>query len=357
MAWITDAYLATWQAGDYLGARQPTTVVEVRRGSFRRAYRAWAGDDVNAVIPGEEADEPWYPIFTETTAWVDVPNIISADFQQSFDERGITAATIAVDNVGHAEQIGTLGDVYHLVQRGYLSPLRGHVPPQRPDVGLTQNAWFDVLTEMANIRVWEGFGPPVRVEGAMPEDGGPNGAWVFNGLIDDVDTDSEPAQLRLVARTGKTLTDGRVFGWNKSKQLKDPITFSDRLEADDVRNVGDHAEASSTYDADSSADNVVDDDGKTATYWRSDNHSDAAVTEWVEIKLPVGRYETIVLDCDADMEAYIGVYVRAQTISGALTMPTVDGDEVDEGFVAVGMGVVPGANGGWPFIAHVSQTN
>lgn len=344
----------TWRSRTYLGARRPTTVVEIRAGNWRRDYRAWP-NPINATIPGESATMPWYPIFTETTPWVQVPNVLSCDLEQDFEQNGITVATITVDNVGFEPTTGPFGDLYHAISRGYLSPARGYDPPDRPASGLERNDWFDVITEQRNIRVWQGYGQPERDEaGAIADDGGSNGAWTFNGLIDDVDTDSDPARMQITARMGKLLTDSRVFGWNKSRQLKDPITFCDRLEADDIQDVGEDAAASSQLSGDYPPSNVLDDDGTLRTYWMSQEHTTATNTEWVEVRVPSGRYQQIVLECDAGMEAYIGFYVRAL----ASDQPAlVDGDEVSEGFVAVGEGDVPGANGGWPFIYKIDATS
>ena len=354
MAWITQHFKDIWRTKSYVGARRPTMVVQVRGGSFRRDYRAWDEPFVKATIPGETRAAPWYPIFTETTPWVEVPNVLSCDFNQDFEQNGISIATLAIDNVGFTPMTGPFGDLYHAISRGFLSPARGYDPPTRPASGLTQNEWYDVLTEQRNIRIWQGYGLPERSEDdSMPESGGTNGAWVFNGLIDDVDIDSDPARLQITARMAKTLTDGRIFGWNKSKQLKDPVIFADRLEADDIQDVGEGATASSVLSEDYPATNVHDDDGTQHTYWYSQEHSDPFVTEWVQIRVPSGRYQSVLLECDAGMEAYIGVFARA---FGPGDEALVDGGPVADGFVSVGAGVVPGENGGWPYVKKIDST-
>ncbi len=351
MALVTPSFLEAWASRNHVGARRPVMVVQVRRGSWRRDYRAWSSP-IAAAIPDETAELPWYPIFTETTPWVDVPYVQSCEIASDFDQNGLSVATIRLNNVGMTEAVGPLGDLYHAIDRGVLSPSRGYNPPTRPNDGLTPNAWSDVLTEYANVRVWQGFGQPVRDGGAMPETGGMNGAWVFNGLVDDVDLDSDPAHIVIVARAGMILTDSRVFGWNKSKQLKDPVVFSDTRDADDIQQVGENPAASSVLDASSLADNVIDDDGTERTYWRSIDHTTEANTEWVEISVPAGRYQEITLECDAGMELYVGFDVRALSpTEDAL----YDGLSVPEGFIATGA-LVPGANGGWPYIASVSST-
>jgi hypothetical protein len=350
MAFVTTHFKNIWRTKAYVGARRPTQVVQVRGGSWRRDYRAWDEPFVDADIPGETRARPWYPIFTETTPWVTVPNVLSCDFNQDFESNGINVATLVIDNVGFEEAVGPLGDIYHAISRGFLSPSRGYDPPTRPASGLTQNGWYDVLTEQRNIRIWQGYGEPELDDDDNPvQSGGANGAWVFNGLIDDVDNDSDPARMTVVARMGKTLTDGRVFGWNKSKQLLDPVIFADRAEADDIQDVGENAAASSELSEDYDAGNVLDDDGVNKTYWMSVEHSTHTNTEWVEIRVPSGRYNSIVLEADAGMELYIGVFVRAL---GPDDPAMVDGASVPDGFVS-GEGLVPGAHGGWSYIEKV----
>ncbi len=353
MALVTRWFKDVWRTKSYVGARRPMMVVQVRSGNFRRAYRAWDEPFVNATIPGETKTMPWYPIFTELGAWTDVPNVLSCDFNQDFEQNGISVATVALDNVGFAPMTGPFGDLYHAISRGFLSPARGYDPPTRPASGLSPNEWYDVLTEQRNIRIWQGYGPPQLDGGEMPQSGGANGAWVFNGLIDDVDIDSDPARLTFTARMAKTLTDGRVFGWNKSKQLLDPVVFADRLEADDIQDVGEGAAASSVLSSEYPASNVLDDDGTDRTYWYSQEHSTATVTEWVEIRIPSGRYQSVVLECDPGMEAYIGVFVRA---FGPDDPALVDGEPEPDGFATVGEGEVPGTYGGWPYVKKVDST-
>lgn len=243
MAWVTEDFLATWHSGRNLGASKPTQVVQVRRGNWRRDYRLWPGATVHAVIPDEptftnNADEDlgglgfWRPIFTETTDWKEVPNVISVAFTRDLlQANGMKVATVVLDNVGYVEQTvpsgSMMGQLYHLIERGMLAPYRGSVPDYRPDPGWVTNEWEDLLAEQGNLRIWQGFGEPERdIDGVIPLDGGSNGAWVFNGMIDDVDFDSNPVQMTMTARMGKLLTDGRLFGWNMSKQLRDPIIFA-----------------------------------------------------------------------------------------------------------------------------------
>lgn len=347
MAWVTPAFIETWKSKRYVGSKKPTTVVQVRRGSFRRAYRAGVSDIPGASIPGETT--PWCPIFTETTPWVKIPGVLSVDTTKDFGQRGMTVVTLVVDNVDYVQATGPLGDVYQLIDRGALSPDRGFTPPTRARRGPAAGSWYDVLTENANIRVWQGFGEPeVDVNGVMPNSGGTNGAWVFNGLIDSVDPAARPSKLTITARAGKVLTDSRMFGWNISKQLKDPVTFADYDAAYNITKVGDTAVASSG----TGAINVTDDDIATAkTYWTSQVAGGRDFTEWVEIRVPAGTYTSITLDCDAEMELFIGFLPRSDVLLGNAT---VNGTQVPAVFY--GSNTVPGANGGWAYLYTQSFT-
>lgn len=226
MGWVTHDFLNILNGRRYVGGWKPTTVVEIQRGNFRRDYRTWAYDDVHATIPGEDAGFPWWPKFEETTGWARLPNISSVDLTTDFDQNGCQVATVVMDNVEYLAQTGATALAFHTVARGYFAAYRGFKPDTRPDSGLSENIWARVVDEMANIRIWVGFGEPeVDGDGIVVTSGGAKGCWVFNGLVDDVDLDAQPAQITLTARMGKTLTDARLFGWNKSKQLKDPVTF------------------------------------------------------------------------------------------------------------------------------------
>lgn len=383
MAYVTSEFLEKWRGGRQLGGDAPRCVVQIRRGSWRRAYRAWDGADIEAIIPGEPApiivdysngtdtaipddttsgavftfdvaetveveefgfyithtfvgdliikitppdavtrilvennggsatnfgrgsgsrrmklrddaedsvteldpdDAPWagttwrpvdslssigiqdpgewtievedvaaqdqgtvrwigmdlvvadslgywYPVFTETTDWEQLPNVASVEITNDFSQRGLAVATIVMENVEYVTSSGPGGD-YHAIERGYFAPTRGYDPGDwRAPAGVDANAWTGKIDEMAEIRIWQGFGTPELDEGAMPLDGGTNGAWVFRGLVDDVDLTAQPVNISLVVRAGTILTDSRVFGWNKSRQLDDPITFMDAEEA------------------------------------------------------------------------------------------------------------------------------
>lgn len=351
----------------HVGPAKPTQVVQIRRGRFKHAYRPWHGDDVDATIPRESSGKPWQGYWVPESEWVELPNVLEVSLSQGFDAAGATVATIGVENIDYPEKTGPLGDIYHLVDAGFLSPYRGYRANGRP-ASAKKNEWYELLAGAAQIRVWQGYGEPELDDDEIPTDGGENGAWTFNGLIDDVDPESKPYRLTITARAGKTLTDQRIFGWSKSRGIKDPIVFVDRKEADDAWVCGGAASASSTLDGHPAR--FVSDES-SSTKWLSRtitplDYETHAPLEWVEVRLPAGRYEEIVLDAAYDgMEAFIGVYVRDRLTASSgpgnapnqeeggtsWTPPTVDGQRVNQGWL--GDQDVPNQN--WTYLRHIRR--
>jgi hypothetical protein len=344
MAFDSYVFQAIWLGGRHVGAFRPTCVVEVQNGAFERGYKRLAGGETAATIPGESERKPWRAWWVAETAWKELPGVSDFSFTDALGEQnGMSVGSITCQNVGLTPRVGP-GGAYHAIEPGILSPARGYRPPGRP-AGPARTEWYDVLTKGCRVRVWAGYGEPQRSgSGKMPDDGGPNGGWIFNGLVDDVDTSGSPAVLTLTVREGGTLSDQRLFGWNKSPQLDDPVTFCDRLDADKVAAVGTGASASSTTPG-SPARLVLSGDAGSA--WRSQPHASAAVTEWVEIRLPAGRYTDFVLDPLYDgMEVFVGVYLKGNG--------TVDGESA-HGWI--GEDYVPGANGGWPYVRRIPRAD
>lgn len=378
---IPDLFHHRWRFGDqrtaritgtqrppaHVGAAKPTQVVQIRSGRFKHAYRPWQGDDVNATIPRETRNRPWQGYWVPESAWEELPNVLEVSLSQGFDAAGATVATIQVENIGYPEQTGQLGDIYHLVDAGFLSPYRGYRANGRPS-SASKNEWYGLLAGAAQIRVWQGYGPPELDDDEIPRDGGENGAWTFNGLVDDVDPESLPYRLTITARAGKTLTDQRIFGWSKSRGIKDPIVFVDRKEADDATLEGGGATASSHRDG-HPARFVCDQESSTKWLSRTIAPLDYEThdpLEWVEIRLPAGRYEEIILDPAYDgMEAFIGVYVRdrlgasvgpgnapnEEEGGASWTPPTVDGKQVNQGWL--GDELVPNQN--WTYLRRIRR--
>lgn len=212
------------------------TIASQEAGTWTMKVRDAAGADTGSVQAASlilsTGDGYWYPIFTETTAWEELPNVLSVEVTKGFDQRGIPVATIVMDNVEYVARTGSMGHAYHSIERGYYAPYRGETPEFRgaPADWPAANAWAGKVDEMADVRIWMGYGDPERDDDGILLSGGTNGAWVFRGLVDDVDLDAAPARITLTVRSAKLLTDSRVFGWNKSRQLHDPVTFMDAFE-------------------------------------------------------------------------------------------------------------------------------
>lgn len=308
---FTDA----WSSARQMGALMPHQVVEIQRGRWNRGYRRVPTNEIiDADIPGESRDVPWMAWWDAYEPWREMPGVLLTKLNQDFTQNGQVVAVIDVENTRLVEETGPGGE-YHVIERGHLSPERGYTAPGRDQAGGEATEWSSQLNKKAKVRVWRGYGPPQRNEdGSMPDDGGPNGGWEFVGQIDDIDSDARPDRITITARTGSTLTDSRMFGWNKSKQLKDPITFADRSEMFTTELAGRDADSSSEL-VDSPASHVLDKSAKTR--WISDPHSTWGNTEWVQIRLPAGRYRDFILHpAFSGMEAYIGFYARGATVDG-----------------------------------------
>lgn len=226
-----------WTGAQQVGAIRPVMVVEVRKGRWRRGYRSVpSGEEVNAVIPGETQSAPWLAYWDPETDWLELPGVLECRIDQSFDQNGQTIATLDVENTRLTVQTGDFA--YHAHERGYLSPDRGTTGAGRGQAGGAATEWAELLGRMSQVRIWQGYGEPQRQPSpddsgsTMPGDGGTNGGWAFVGQIDDVDLRDLPDRVTVTARTGGTLTDSKLFGWNKSKQLKDPVIFTNADDPD-----------------------------------------------------------------------------------------------------------------------------
>lgn len=348
MAAVTDTFRSRWRSRNHVGEARPIMRVYVRAGAFRRAYRSWpGGDELSKVtIPGETSSHAWYAVWQGSgpplggsdgpfVAWTEIPNVLEFRTEQSFENNGITSGTLTIENVWMESlaSASPMAAVYHAISRAYFSPLRGYAPPGRPQQ-MTRTDWFDFLFRNAQIRVDQGYGEDTL-------------ATTFTGLIDDVDMDSSPDRIVITCRDfGSQLVDSRVFGYNKSKHLHDPVTFIDRLEADSRTKVGAGHGASSKSNG-HPVRFVADDD--RATYWESDHHHASNVTEYVDVKLPAGRYDQVYIHAEDGEELYIGILPN----SGSL----IDGEPLDDGWVDGGHGEVPGANGGWHYIKKVGDAS
>lgn len=342
---------ARWKSRNHVGEAAPEQRVYIRMGRMRRAYRPNAPLIPNVYIPGEDPDAPWaadwqgYEVDQDGTghhfeAWTEMPNVLEVSLEQGFDENGLSRSVITIENLVMAEvQASPMLGVFHAIQRGYLAPWRGYVAPGRTQEHV-KTPWYSKLARNAEIRVDQGYGDDQMVT-------------TFKGIIDDVDLSSAPDRVVITSRDfGQTLVDSKLYGWNISRQLHGDVIFSDRYRADDVTDVGGAASASSERSG-YPARNVIDDD--PATVWESGARGADDLTEWVQIRLPAGRYSSFLLHALVDrMECYVGLYAKPQT-SGA--PPRRDGDPIPEGWVNLDGKTVPGTtNGGWRYIRKIGAT-
>lgn len=344
---ITGTFNDRWGSGLHIGEAKPEQRVEIRRGRFNRRYAPWydAGFPVDAVIGSSDPTRPWQAFWEPTTDYVEVPNVSHVELGKNFDQRGLTTATITIENIAYLERDDG-GGTYHTINRGYLSPLRGYVAAgrtalvdERGDV-VVANEWFDTLNRNCQVTVHQAYGD--------------ESVKTFTGLIDDVDATSRPDVITLNLRCfGQVLADEEIFGWNIDKDLRDPVTFIDKDEADNFHKGGTNPEASSEDDP-YFADNV--NDGDSDTYWRSQDHTGAGNTEWVEIRASEGRYSDFWLGTEyPDLDIYISV--KPTALANGLN-PTLDGgDLTPDEWVDLSMGTVPGAFGGIPYIRFIDHPN
>lgn len=366
-----------WKTGDHIGPARPTRRARIRLGRFYRRYDAWVtppgGEPVDATIHNpsnaQSNTDPWQAFWTpdDTTppdyGWVEIPNVMSVERANGFTQNGISTATIHIENIVAAALPGD----GHSLNRGYMAPLRGYLASFTDENGVAvaqltdpvrdllnevetiveTNDWESKFNRVAQIEVFEGYGDAEQ--------------RVFVGFIDDMDATSLPDTIVITARMGLVLTESRVFGWNKDPDIKDPVVFIDKDEADDVKRVMRTPGASSEVSASYSAENVAD--GDSSTMWRSIIAADPAWTEWVEVRTTEGRYSDYGLTTagDGDMEAYISVFARSLA-DGSAPQAYDEGtstwvDLTPDAWVTAGLGDVPGTNGGFPYVKHVASVD
>lgn len=334
-----------WRSGQHVGSAKPVQRMEIQRGQWHRHYAQFVmlnGDepDFGEIVGGKHNSIPWHPFWAAEGPWVEVPGISSVQFGDTLDtSTGMaepTTATITIENVAEVEAAGVAG-VFRRFERGHYAPWRGFQSFGRPhDDDATQNEWFDLFTGGVKVRIFQGYGDETEP--------------VFVGLIDDCDTHSKPDQITVTTRSfGIMLTDQRLFGWNKARDVRPPVTFADRNQAFNTSKAGGNAIASSHKTGHPASEVLkVGDD----TYWLSQGHTVKTVTEWVEIHLPKGKYEEFYIHPMYDgMEMFLGIYGRTKGLAAGVSV-LVDGEPVPSGWIDTGLGDVPGEHGGWPYVKH-----
>jgi hypothetical protein len=110
--------------------------------------------------------------------------------------------------------------------------------------------------------------------------------------------------------------------------------------------------------------NVLDD--LRSTEWHSEARTVREDTEWVQIRVPQGRYKSFRLHTRVDnMEMFVGVYAKNRRRKKGKKKTTyetypaqVNNVDVEEGWIDLDMGTVPGGtDGGWPYIVYKASVN
>jgi hypothetical protein len=331
-----------WRSGQHIGAAKPNCLVQIRKVRFIRRYAPWPGPSIGARFPGLDGD-PWHPTLhsfdgtaLDPDDYVTVPGILELSDTQDFESKGTKTMTVTVENIGYSSQMGGL---YHLIERGILAPWRGAPPAGAPASFPKSPDWYKRLLPNAQITVWQGYGDEM--------------VKTFTGLINDVDMTSRPDRIVVTTRDfGQVLTDSRLFIQNKDPRIKDPVIFADRRFADDTRQIEGVARASSSHPSHPPR-FAADRDKKTS--WRSARRPGPNDTEWLQMRVPRGRYESLVVHPEwSNMELYVGVFARP----GPGGAHFVDGERIEgEGWVDLDRGDIPGGDdGGWPYLRKVAST-
>jgi hypothetical protein len=286
----------------YAGAAARQLQVWVRRGNLQRRFHKH-GVDGDYGQPGGKKGAPfWYADWEvdhrdgHPNEWELLENIQKCEVAQDFQNNGVATCTITMDNIAYIDTEGPHG-LYHLIELGHYSPLRGYSPHGQPVSPVLPNEWFlhnRQALPNAQIMVLMGYGTEL-----VP---------IFTGLIDDLNPESKPATLVLTARDfGGVLVDQHMFGWAKERQV-DRVTFVPKSELEHLKKVGGGASASSRRPGYSpNAVNVVG----TASHWESEENGSPDDVEWIEIHLPEGRYSSIYVNpAFAGQDIYVGFYVK-----------------------------------------------
>lgn len=340
---ISPTLTSRWRSGKHVGAARPTQIVTLEPGRIDHKYAEFVKLDGSkpefGYIAGSDHNaHPWQAYWHAHGDEIVLPNVSNVSFDGAIDAgTGLgepVAATVIIENVIFGEVNGAAG-IYHAIQRGYMAPWMGYQGPNRhKDDDAAKNHWYNVLNGSFRIKVSQGYGDVM-----VP---------VFTGLIDDTDVHSSPDTVTITSRDfGCLLTDQRVFGWNKAKEIRVPVVFADRRGASKHTKEGANADASST-DPRHSYQNVLK--PGSDRYWLSDGHSTENVTEWIEVHLPKGRYtEFYVAPEYDDMEMFVSIYCHSNGLPGGCS---IDGTDVPDGWVNTGLGSVPGTHGGFPYVKH-----
>src|SRR5437899_811909 len=129
---VSEAFRQRWRFGgsvvpqsppQHVGIAKPQTTLEVRRGRFVRSYHKgseWhdAGGDIFGDVAGGSG-ELWYADWEPLDDWTPVGYVKDWRSEQSFDNNGVAAVTVNLDNSVLEEVEGGAG-AYHVVGHGWF---------------------------------------------------------------------------------------------------------------------------------------------------------------------------------------------------------------------------------------------
>lgn len=345
---VGQTFRERWLNSVQIGDIAPCGMVEVRRGRYVRSYHPYDsfGYPTFGDYPGAIGTGFWYPDWQVDSDWMTLDAVLDIKLDQSFDQNGVTTLTLQMDNKALVPTTGAADILYHLVEDGYYSPLRGYVAPGRPNPSVAQTPYYNFLPN-AQIRVWQGYGQDTLLV-------------TFLGLIDDIETDTgQENQLTITARDhGGVLVDEKFFGWAMEKAITAPLTFAPRNLAEQSRLNGGAANALTTLPG-YPASNVTDDNA--ASDWVSEPQTDIDSMQWIEINLPAGKYSNFILSTPLDnLHAYVGIQPTPyQDDQGNWTNPNVNGVDISHQLDANGWWNPLGRDvphGGWPYFEEIPST-
>src|SRR4051794_18674149 len=206
---VSPEFLRRWRHGggqsdqavpQHVGKAKPRATMEIRRGRFHRRYHTaneWGGTQFGVIAGGTPG--LWYADWVPEEDWIPINGLKDHRLEQSFQNNGVTAATITLDNSVMQEVAGVVG-TFHRIMHGWFTPIAGYEPSNRPDSGIERSPFYQKLPN-AQIRIRTGYGDELTTG--------------FLGLIDDIETGDSPETASITARCmgGPMLVDQHFFGW------------------------------------------------------------------------------------------------------------------------------------------------
>lgn len=319
-----------WLTGKHVGEARPVLRAFVRKGHLRRHYEPLPDKEVFSFVPGLKGPNwVWHGEWIADSDYVEVPNIKEVKGDQDYAQNGVQQVTMQIDNIGMIQTTGTMGALFHMIERGYYAPQRGNKPPLTGGERVaSKNEWFDTWKDKSTqIMIVAGYG-----EAIFP---------VFLGLVDNINLNSHPDTINVTARDmGQFLTDQHTFEDAKNLYIKDPITFCDRQQADEIEN-----EATSAQAKDEKAGNPARFavDGNDNTAWLSASYGNQNGLTYLEVTLPAGRYEDFKMAAAySGLECLVAVFATNDNVPGGGVARGTDGTNYGPGWINVGLPQVPG---------------